>query len=96
MLVGPGLLTYFPCAQQPELADGLAGIPNYIVAATWFSSFPVGYVSSPFMGLSDLYMSDPLSIRDSSNVPSGVAVYRLDEQIPGSAIARAVGSTSGT
>jgi hypothetical protein len=76
-LVSPALLTYVPCAHQPSLHDGVADAPAFLVSAVQFSDLPVGYATSPFLGLSDLYEIERISIADSEEPPADVGVYRL-------------------
>jgi hypothetical protein len=92
-LVSPGLATYLPCARLPEIRDGVAGVPQYLVFPTADlgadNGVLVGYRSSPFQGVADLYDIVRLSIGDTRNAPR-VLVWKVDDRIAGAAIARPV------
>ena len=82
-LVLPNLLTYAPCARQPRVA-GAVQAPKLMLA---FRStiWPLGTGTSPFDGLPLLYRFIRLPLSDSSDPPGDVAVYDVDQAIPGAA-----------
>ena len=85
-LVLPNLLTYVPCARLPQLRDGVAEVPDYIVS-TRIPRAPglpvsVRYPSSPFYGLLDLYGVRELQLTG-PNPPRQIAVFAVDRRIPG-------------
>ena len=85
-LVMPNLLTYVPCARLPQLRDGVAEVPDYIVA-TRIPRAPglpvsVRYPASPFYGLLDLYELKKLDLVG-AHPPRQVAVFAVDREVPG-------------
>jgi hypothetical protein len=82
-LVHPRLLTYLPCVELPRLADGVVQAPNQILVARNDPS-PVAFPrSSPFLGVLDLYRLERLPVADSTNPPTSLVVFRVDQRIPG-------------
>ena len=82
-LVHPNLLPYFPCAEQPRLAEGVVDVPRYMV---WFDHpyQPHPYEpSSPFLGIRDLFSVQRLPLTDGSNPPPGVVVYEVERPASG-------------
>jgi len=87
-LVNPGLLTYFPCAQQPRLSGGVVDVPHRLVRATDDQIWSVrNRVTNPFSGVLDLYRVVQLPLTDSSNPPKNVAVFEVEQRIPGAKLA---------
>lgn len=85
-LVSPGLLPFFPCVRQPSLTDGVAEVPDYVISASslWQRCpCPVGYTTSPFFGLHDVYRSAKLAWTDPHGSNQDVVIYRVESQIPG-------------
>jgi hypothetical protein len=81
-LVLPNLLTYVPCAHQPDVAGGVAQPADRLLAYT-DSIWPLATGTSPFDGLFDLSQGRRLPLSDSTDAPKNVAVYELDRHIPG-------------
>jgi hypothetical protein len=73
---------YFPCADLPSVAGGVAETPQLIVSRRWIVR-PVQRAQSSFAGVLDLYtlrlLYDSKSVR----------VFSVDERVPGAVIARA-------
>lgn len=84
-LVSPAFRIYMPCAVLPTLGDGLVGAPQYIVSPNSFwipdPESPVGYRTSPFRGITDLYDVTLVSIADSKRaVP--LRVWQVETRVP--------------
>ena len=93
-LVLPNLVTYFPCARLPRLSDGIVEVPGQILVPR-SSSSPVRYaVTSPFVGLLDLYELERLPLADSTNPPADFVVFGVERSIPGSMLIPPTRSTS--
>lgn len=88
----PNLLTYVPCVTQPRVG-GIAEVPKVLLAFR-DTMWPLGTGTSPFDELPELYPFVRLPLSDSQNPPGAVAVYEVDRQIEGAAIAPPV--VSGT
>jgi hypothetical protein len=88
-LVQAQFSTYLPCATLPALHDGEVDIPQYLVTDRILNDLPMGYLTSPFRGVSDLYSIERISIADSGAAPvrSGVRIYEVHEQIEGGLVA---------
>jgi len=86
-LVYPELLPYFPCTQLPTLEQGTVEEPGYVVLTDNGFSLLSGDVSSPFLGLLDIYDLERVPLADSSNWPEPVLVFEVDRHIPGAALA---------
>ena len=87
-LVNPGLLTYFPCAQQPPLASGVVGAPTQLVRATSDQIWSVrNRITNPFAEILDLYRVVQLPLTDTSKQPKDFAIFELQQQIPGAELA---------
>ena len=87
-LVNPGLLAYFPCAKQPQLSRGAVEVPRQIVRPTNDPTWSVTYrVTNPFAGLLDLYRVEQLPLTDSRNPLANVAVFEIEQLIPGAKLA---------
>jgi hypothetical protein len=93
-LVLPNLLTYFPCTRLPLLAGGIVEAPDHIVS--WRNQFsPFRYqLTSPFIGVLDLYDLEHIPTTDSQNAPADVLAYRVDQRIPGAKLAPPTALTS--
>ena len=96
-LILPPLVTYFPCARLPELRDGAVEVPDTLVSHPNQLS-PIRYpLTSPFVGLLDVYRLRelPLSV-EGNDVPAGVVVYDVEERLPGRELrtGRVLGSRS--
>ena len=92
-LILPPLVTYFPCARLPELRDGVVEVPDTLVSHPNELS-PIRYpLTSPFVGLLDVYRLRelPLSVEE-NDVPEGVVVYDVEERLPGASYAPVVSS----
>jgi hypothetical protein len=83
-LVHPTTHTYFPCARQPEIRNGVVEVPEHIVGDTDQNN-PVLVVGTvgPFVGVLDLYRLNRLSLADSANPPDTRIAYSVDKWIPG-------------
>jgi Mycobacterial cell wall arabinan synthesis protein len=90
-LVLPSLLTYFPCARLPELRNGVVEAPNEIV--TYPNPYsPIRYpLTSPFVGVLDLYRLVPLRYRADGGRPV-IELYDVDRRIRGATLAPATQS----
>ena len=77
------LLLYFPCAKLPELGQGVVEVPEHVV--TWRNDFsPLRYqLTSPFLGVLDLYDLEQLPLTDGEDAPADVLAYEVDREIPG-------------
>ena len=82
-LVLPNLLMYFPCARLPIFGEGVVEVPDHIVS--WRNQFsPFRYqVTSPFVGVLDLYDLVQLSTSDTKRPPADVLAYDVDRRILG-------------
>jgi hypothetical protein len=81
-LVLPNLVTYFPCAEQPEIAAGVAEPPRLVVGFDQ-TIWPVTAGTSPFDGLGRVYSLTRLPLTDSDDPPEDVALYVLNRRVPG-------------
>jgi hypothetical protein len=82
-LVQPNVLPFAPCAQLPQLSDGIVEVPGTLVTTRdWPTPFPY-LPSSPFTGLLDMYSVEPLPLADSGNPPPDLVVFGIDQRIPG-------------
>jgi hypothetical protein len=81
-LVLPNLVTYFPCAQQPEVRGGVAEPPRVVVGFTQ-TIWPVTAGTSPFDALPRLYPLTRFPLTDSPDAASDVAVYLAAPRIAG-------------
>jgi hypothetical protein len=83
-LVHPTTVTYFPCARQPAMANGIVEAPTQIITDVDVSN-PVLVVGSvgPFVGVLDLYRLDRLALTDSGNPPPERIAYGVDKRLPG-------------
>jgi arabinosyltransferase C len=86
-LVLPNLFTYFPCTELPELRGGIVEVPSHVlVSPNPFS--PIRYpISSPFVGLVDVYELERLSTADSPSPPDELVAFEVRTDIPGAALA---------
>ena len=87
-LVSPGLLTYIPCVHQPELRNGVADVPGFVVSVIKFTDVPVGYETSPFRGVADVYDLERLALDGSNQGLADVAIFAVDRRIPGAELVR--------
>ncbi len=86
-LVYPELFLYFPCANLPELRDGLVEVPQLVVIGKTESP-PLRYhVTSPFVGLLDLYELERVPVADSRDRVDRLRVFAVDQRIPGAGLA---------
>ena len=84
-LVYPELYLYFPCRKVPELRDGVVEVPQYVVIGETESP-PLRYhVTSPFVGLLDLYELERVPVADSKGSVDRLRVFGVDSRIPGGA-----------
>jgi hypothetical protein len=86
-VVQPHLYPYVPCAQQPELRDGVLEAPNQIIGqrSTFFPT--LNRPGTPFSGILDVYRLQRLPLSDSERPPRDVIVYDVDESLPGGVLA---------
>jgi hypothetical protein len=87
-LVSPAVVLYMPCAALPVLAEGSVAAPNYIVSPTVWTPdvrHPVGYATSPFAGVTDLYEVERLSVSDSTTI-GPLGVWRVADTVPSGAV----------
>ena len=82
-LVVPELASYFPCARQPRLDDGIVEAPHIVVSPFAGTSWLSSWETSPFEGLLDLYPLEPLPVADPGDRPQELAVLEVDQRIPG-------------
>jgi hypothetical protein len=85
-LILANLLTYFPCAKQPLLDNGVVDVPANIVSENNSIAFLRDYEGSPFRGLLDLYPLRRESLADSEDPPATLSVFSVDA-IPGAVVA---------
>jgi Mycobacterial cell wall arabinan synthesis protein/EmbC C-terminal domain len=86
-LVLPNLLTYFPCTQLPLLKAGIVEAPRYVLAQDNEFS-PLRYqLTSPFVGILDLYELQRLPPAESTNPPENVLAFEVDQRIEGAKVA---------
>jgi hypothetical protein len=78
----PNLVTYFPCAEQPSVAAGVAEPPRLVVGFDQ-TIWPVTAGTSPFDALPRLYPLTRLPLTDSPDPPRDVAIYVAEPRIPG-------------
>lgn len=82
-LVLPNLLMYFPCARLPLLGQGVVEAPDHIVSWREQDS-PFRYpITTPFLGVVDLYDLEHLPTTDSDDAPADVLAFDVDQLIPG-------------
>jgi hypothetical protein len=77
------LLPYLPCAELPRIGGGIVEAPNQILVPSDQPSPVREPDSSPFSGVLDIYRLERLPLADSPNPPRGVAVFDVDQRIPG-------------
>jgi hypothetical protein len=82
-LVFPNLVTYFPCVGLPRLGGGIVEPPTQILVPSDEPSPVREPDTSPFAGALDLYRLERLPLADSTNPPSRIAVFDVDQRIPG-------------
>ena len=86
-LVYPELYLYFPCRNLPELRDGAVEVPEYVVIGETESP-PLRYhVTSPFVGLLDLYDLERVPVADSVDQVDRLRIFEVDTRIPGASLA---------
>jgi arabinosyltransferase C len=81
-LVLPNLVTYFPCAEQPDIVGGVAEPPSVVVgfgASIW----PLTAGTSPFDALPRLYALTRFPLSDTPDPPGDLAVYLAEPRMPG-------------
>jgi hypothetical protein len=87
-LVYPEVLPYFPCARLPNLHDGVVDVPDRIVISTPDPVPPFRYnVTSPFLGLQDLYQLHRVPVADTRPALERLEIYDVDRRIPGAKLA---------
>lgn len=87
-LVMPDIAMYLPCAKPPRLGDGIVAPPDHLVTSSLWNG--LGYSSSPFTGIYDLYPVEPVSLGAplaSPHSPISVSVYKVASRIPGAKLA---------
>jgi hypothetical protein len=88
-LVYPEVLPYIPCADLPTLHDGVVDVPDRIVISTPNPVPPLRYdVTSPFLGLLDLYDVERVPVADTMPPLERLQVYAVDRRIPGAMLAQ--------
>ena len=86
-LVYPELYLYFPCTSLPALRDGSVEVPQHVVIGETESP-PLRYhVTSPFVGLLDLYELERVPVADSEDDVDRLRVFAVDRRIPGAGLA---------
>jgi hypothetical protein len=86
-LVNPGLLAYFPCAEQPRLSRGEVDVPRFVVRPINDPTWSVTYrAANPFVGVLDLYRVEQLPLTDSKTPPENIAVFEIDREIRGATL----------
>ena len=92
-LVYPELYLYFPCRRVPELRDGAVEVPEYVVIGETESP-PLRYhVTSPFVGLLDLYELARVPVADSEDLVDRLRIFEVERDIPGASLAPATRTT---
>jgi hypothetical protein len=77
-----------PCAVVPELRNGAVETPQYLVGDRRVSELPIGYATSPFRGVFDLYLIERVSIADSGTAAeSSLLLFEVRQRIGGGAVA---------
>jgi hypothetical protein len=81
--------------RQPLLRDGVVEVPRYIITSRDFGrTWPLRYRgASPFDGVVDLYRLERLPVSDSRDAPGDVAIFAVDQRIPGTKLLPAVART---
>jgi hypothetical protein len=82
-LVLPHVATYFSCLELAQLRNGVAESPELIVTTVPAEPLLLDPGTSPFNGVLDLYGIQRLPVVDSAMQPFDMAVYRVDQRIPG-------------
>lgn len=85
-LVLPPIVPYLPCVRLPRLGNGVVEVPSHIVSAN-IEFTPLGNATSPFVGLFDLYRIERLPWTDADRAPDEITVFRVDQELPGAALA---------
>lgn len=86
-LVYPELYLYFPCTNLPKLRNGIVEVPQHVVIGETESP-PLRYhVTSPFVGLLDLYELERVPVADSEESVDRLRVFAVEQRIPGAALA---------
>jgi arabinosyltransferase C len=93
-LVNPAYVTYMPCATQPAFRHGVAEVPRYVLSVPSLSDLPVGYPTSPFRGVADVFDLERVTFADSPRPPGDLGIFRVTERIPGAALVPPVRSTT--
>jgi hypothetical protein len=90
-LIHPTTFTYFPCARQPAVGNGVVEAPSQVIVtdANPLTNpvLPGGRIG-PYVGILDLYRLDRLALTDSANPPPDTVAYGVDTRIPGGLEAR--------
>jgi hypothetical protein len=86
-LVHPHLLTMFPCADLPILAQGSVEPPGLIVTTSDVDSPFRNPETSPFTGTADVYDLTQLTVADSTRPAKHLVIYEVDRRLRGGEIA---------
>jgi Mycobacterial cell wall arabinan synthesis protein len=87
--VSPIVAPYIPCAVLPALRDGVADVPMYVISAFAVRDLPLGYATSPFNGISDVYELERITFADSDNAPrDDLGIFRVHDRILGAELLR--------
>lgn len=91
VLSAPPLVTYLPCADLPRL-EAVVEAPDLILSTVPSPdpSLAVGFPTSPFRGVSDIYRLVRLPFDAPLRRPANLRIYRVDSRIPGAALAPAM------
>lgn len=82
-LVYPELYLYFPCTSLPALRQGIVEVPQRVVISN-NTSPPLRYhVTSPFVGLLDLYHLERVPVADTPSSVDRLRIFEVDRLIPG-------------
>lgn len=81
----PQVLPFFPCTKLPQLNNGVAQSPRWIVSTDDRAALrDVG--TSPFTGILDLYELEPLRL-SGPNAPPSLVAFEVNQRIDGAALA---------
>jgi hypothetical protein len=98
VLTVPFILPYFPCAREPRLGGGILEVPRAFVGFSTSLEPSLGRSTGTFDGVRDLYslvrvpLVDPKLPRlhpwtEASTLPTDLALYVVDQRIPGARLA---------
>ena len=80
-LVMTDVVTYLPCARIPRLEHGAVTPPDHLVTSDIWDG--IGYRTSPFDGIYDLYDVRQVPLAETSKPTSSIVLYRVATPMPG-------------